>query len=73
VFLCSCFGATVSAYPCSPLSFPRQAVNFVRKKLITEKNVKVVSNLLVGKALELASNDNITAVVICFGALATES
>lgn len=58
---------------CSRLSFPWQAVNFVRKKLISEKNAKVVSNLLVGKALELASNDNITAVVICFGAVQAES
>lgn len=47
-----------------------QAVNFVRKKLVQSKNVQVVASQLVEKALELASNDNVTALVVCLGNIA---
>ena len=43
-------------------------MNFVRKKLVKVNDVAVVARLLVDKALRLASNDNVTAVLVCFSA-----
>lgn len=45
----------------------QQAVNFVRKKLIELKDVSKVAAMLVDKALALASNDNVTAMIVVFG------
>lgn len=48
----------------------QQAVNYVRKMLIAHRDPQVVAKLLVDKALKLATNDNVTAVVVCFGLVA---
>jgi serine/threonine protein phosphatase PrpC len=41
-----------------------QAVNFVRRRLLDHSDVQRVAQELVDKALSLASNDNVSALVI---------
>ncbi len=49
--------------PCGPAPLG-QAVNFVRRRLVDHGDVQRASQELVDKALSLATNDNVSALVI---------